>query len=147
MSIALIREGLGDNLRTLPGLRVAETIPDSFSPPIAIISLGSVQYNGAFNTRTVQGLTTYNFTVSVIVGKVAERVAQARLDSYISTGSASPYDDELLTETATTGTGDLLPMTGNSISLVGVGVMLLGIGLGLEVMRRRFAASLEASSR
>jgi hypothetical protein len=38
-------------------------------------------------------------------------------------------------------------MTGNSISLVGVGVMLLGIGLGLEVMRRRFAASLEASSR
>jgi hypothetical protein len=89
VSITQIRDGLGDNLRTLPGLRVGETIPDSFSPPIAIISLGSVQYNGAFNTKTVQGLTTYNFTVSVIVGKVAERVAQARLDSYISTGTAT----------------------------------------------------------
>jgi hypothetical protein len=89
VTIAQIRDGLGDNLRTLPGLRVGETIPDSFSPPIAIISLGSVQYNGAFNTRTVQGLTTYNFTVSVIVGKVSERTAQARLDSYISTGTAT----------------------------------------------------------
>jgi hypothetical protein len=89
VTIAQIRDGLGNNLRTLPGLRVGETIPDSFSPPIAIISLGSVQYNGAFNTKTVQGLTTYNFTVSVIVGKVSERVAQDRLDSYISTGTAT----------------------------------------------------------
>ena len=89
MSITLIRAGIGANLRTLTGLRVAETIPDSFSPPIAVLSLGSVQYNGAFNTNTTQGLTTYNFTVSVIVGKVAERVAQNRLDAYVSTGAQS----------------------------------------------------------
>jgi hypothetical protein len=89
VSITLIRAGIGANLRTLTGLRVAETIPDSFSPPIAVLSLGSVQYNGAFNTNTTQGLTTYNFTVSVIVGKVAERVAQNRLDAYVSTGAQS----------------------------------------------------------
>jgi hypothetical protein len=89
LSIALIREGIGANLRTLTGLRVSETIPDSFSPPIAVIALQSVQYNGAFNTPTSQGLTTYNFVVSVIVGKVAERVAQSRLDSYVSTGTSS----------------------------------------------------------
>jgi len=89
VSISAIRSGIGDNLATVAGLRVAETIPDSFSPPIAILSLSSVSYNGAFNTKTVQGLTTYNFVVSVVVGKVAERIAQARLDSYISTGSAS----------------------------------------------------------
>lgn len=89
MSITLIRAGLGANLRTLTGLRVAETIPDSFSPPIAIVSLNSVQYNGAFNTSSTQGLTTYNFVVSVIVGKVAERVAQSRLDSFVSTGTSS----------------------------------------------------------
>ena len=89
VSISAIRAGIGANLRTLAGLRVAETIPDSFSPPIAVVSLQSVQYNGAFNTKTVQGLTTYNFVVSVIVGKVAERVAQNRLDSYISTGTAT----------------------------------------------------------
>jgi hypothetical protein len=89
VSIAQIRDGIGDNLRTLTGLRVSETVPDSFSPPIAVLSLQSVQYNGAFNTRSAQGLTTYNFTVSVIVGKVSERVAQTRLDSYISTGTAT----------------------------------------------------------
>jgi hypothetical protein len=89
VSITLIRNGIGANLRTLSGLRVAETIPDSFSPPIAVLSLQSVQYNGAFNTKTTQGLTTYNFVVSVIVGKVAERVAQQRLDTYVSTGASS----------------------------------------------------------
>jgi hypothetical protein len=89
VSITLIRNGIGENLRTLTGLRVSETIPDSFSPPIAVLSLQSVQYNGAFNTPTKQGLTTYNFVVSVIVGKVAERVAQSRLDSYVSTGASS----------------------------------------------------------
>ena len=89
MSIALIRSGIGDNLARVAGLRVAETIPDSFSPPIAIVSLSSVQYNGAFNTSSVQGLTTYNFVVSVVVGKVAERVAQNRLDAFISTGATS----------------------------------------------------------
>lgn len=89
MSITLIRNGIGANLRTLTGLRVSETIPDSFSPPIAVLSLQSVQYNGAFNTTTTQGLTTYNFVVSVIVGKVAERVAQSRLDTYVSTGASS----------------------------------------------------------
>ena len=89
VSISAIRSGIGDNLASVAGLRVAETIPDSFSPPIAIVSLSSVQYNGAFNTSSVQGLTTYNFVVSVVVGKVAERVAQGRLDSYISTGATS----------------------------------------------------------
>ncbi len=46
MSIAAIRSGLGDNLATISGLRVAETIPDNPSPPIAIISLSNVTYDG-----------------------------------------------------------------------------------------------------
>lgn len=82
MSISLIRKGLGANLGTIRGLRVAETIPDNPSPPIAVIALGNVTYDGAFDG----GLTVYNFTVSVIVGRVAEREAQRRLDAFISTG-------------------------------------------------------------
>ena len=89
VSITDIRNGIATNIRTIAGLRVAETVPDSFSPPIAILSLQSVQYNGAFNTKSAQGLTTYNFVCSVIVGKVAERVAQGRLDAFISTGATS----------------------------------------------------------
>lgn len=83
MSIADIRSGLGANLATIRGLRVAETIPDNPSPPIAVIALGNVVYDGAFQG----GLVTYNFTVSVIVGRVAEREAQRRLDTFISTGT------------------------------------------------------------
>ena len=49
MSISLIRKGLGANLGTIRGLRVAETIPDNPSPPIAVIALGNVTYNGAFD--------------------------------------------------------------------------------------------------
>jgi transketolase len=34
-------------------------------------------------------MTSYNFTITVIVGRSAEREAQRKLDSYISTGSSS----------------------------------------------------------
>jgi transketolase len=34
-------------------------------------------------------MTTYNFAVTVIVGRAAEREAQRRLDAYISTGASS----------------------------------------------------------
>ena len=85
MSIALIRKGLGDNLSTIRGLRVAETVPDQVSPPIAVISLSSVAYDGALRG----GLTTYNFMVTVIVGRVSERTAQRTLDAYITPGPGS----------------------------------------------------------
>jgi hypothetical protein len=85
MSISLIRQGLARNLGTVAGLRTAAEMPDLPNPPIAVVSLSSVEYDGAFD----RGLTRYNFTVTVIVGRVAEREAQRRLDSYISTGSSS----------------------------------------------------------
>ena len=79
MSIAGMRAGLKANLQQgIAGLRVAETIPDNPSPPMAVISLDSIDYNGALNN----GLTTYNFTVQVIVASASERNAQARLDLY-----------------------------------------------------------------
>jgi hypothetical protein len=85
MSISLIRQGLATNIATIAGLRTAAEIPDLPNPPIAVVSLSSVEYDGAFN----KGLTRYNFTVTVIVGRAAEREAQRRLDAYISTGASS----------------------------------------------------------
>jgi hypothetical protein len=85
VTISDIRKGLGTNLNTIAGLRVTETIPDNFSPPIAVISLSNINYDEAFQ----RGMTQYNFVVSVIVGRVAEREAQRRLDAYASNGSAS----------------------------------------------------------
>lgn len=85
MSISLIRQALAANLATITGLRTAAEVPDLPNPPIAVVALRSVTYDGAFDG----GLTNYNFAVTVIVGRAAEREAQRRLDAYISTGTSS----------------------------------------------------------
>lgn len=80
-----LREGLVDNLSKIPGLRVSTYTPDNPNPPMAIISPQSIEYHKAFKN----GFSTYNFTISVYVGRVSERSAQANLDAYcIPTG---PY--------------------------------------------------------
>lgn len=83
MSISTIRDGLATNLATISGLRTKADIPDNPSPPVAVVSLNTVSYDQAFK----QGLALYNFTVTVIVGRVSERTAQSRLNAYASTGA------------------------------------------------------------
>ncbi len=86
MSIVAIRDALATNIGTISGLRTSAEIPDNPNPPQAVVQLQSVNYDGAFQN----GLTTYNFLISVIVGRVDERGAQRQLDNYASsTGSQS----------------------------------------------------------
>jgi hypothetical protein len=86
MSIKQMRQGIAANLRNnVPGLRVAETIPDQPNPPMAVISLETVNYDQVFQ----RGMSEYIFTISVLAGRVSERTAQDRLDSYIDPGSAT----------------------------------------------------------
>lgn len=85
MAIAEIRAGLAANIATISGLRVAAEIPDNPSPPIAVIALNNVSYDLDFN----RGMTLYNFTVTLIVGRVAERNAQRLLDQYAGNGERS----------------------------------------------------------
>jgi len=85
-SISAIRSGLATNLGTISGLRTGATIPDNVNPPYAIVSPSSVDYHKAFNNA----LSTYNFTVTLVVGRVSERTSQNSLDAYCSpTGSSS----------------------------------------------------------
>jgi hypothetical protein len=44
-----------------------------------------VTYDRAY----ANGMTSYSFTITVIVGRAAEREAQRTLDTYISTGNKS----------------------------------------------------------
>jgi len=78
MSVSLLRKALATNLATISGLRTAAEIPDNPSPPIATVMLESIDYHQALK----DGLTIYNFTVMVIVGRASEREAQRRLDAY-----------------------------------------------------------------
>ena len=85
MSIATIRAGLGTNLATLSGLRVATSLPEQVNPPQAVVALQSVAYDGALRG----GLTTYTFMVTVLTGRMSERTAQSILDGYISPGAGA----------------------------------------------------------
>lgn len=80
-----MRSGIATNLATITGLRSGPTIPDNVNPPYAIIAPSSVDYHRAFNNA----LSTYNFTVTVVVGRVSERTAQNNLDAYCSPTGAS----------------------------------------------------------
>jgi hypothetical protein len=85
VAIAEIRAGLAANIATISGLRVAAEIPDNPSPPIAVIALNNISYDLAM----ARGTTLYNFTVTLIVGRVAERDAQRKLDAYAGDGERS----------------------------------------------------------
>ena len=84
-SIAELRTGIATNLATISGLRTGSTIPDNVNPPFAIIAPASVDYHKAFHN----GLSTYNFTVTLVVGRVSERTAQNALDAYCSPSGSS----------------------------------------------------------
>lgn len=85
-SITAIRTGLATRLATITGLRTGATIPDNVNPPYAIVSPNSVDYHKAFNNA----LSTYNFTITLVVDRVSERTAQNNLDAYCSpTGTSS----------------------------------------------------------
>jgi len=73
MSISQIRTALATNLATIPGLRTAAEIPDLPNPPIAVVSLDSVNYDQTF----AKGMTSYTFTITVIVGRSAEEKPSA----------------------------------------------------------------------
>ena len=84
-TVSQIKTGLAANLATVSGLRAYAYQPDNVNTPFAWPLLDSIQYNGAMGG----GLITHKFTVSVVVGRSAERTAQSLLDGYLSYAGAT----------------------------------------------------------
>lgn len=84
-SISDLRAGIAANLATISGLRVSAEMPDNPNPPQAIVAFNDAEFDLDFN----RGMSQYNFTVTVIVGRAAERSAQRTLDSYCSSTGAT----------------------------------------------------------
>lgn len=85
-NISDLRTRIAANLATITGLRTGSTIPDNVNPPFAIVAPSSVSYHQSF----ANGMSTYNFTVTLVVGRASERSAQNALDAYCSpTGTSS----------------------------------------------------------
>jgi sulfite reductase beta subunit-like hemoprotein len=79
-----IRAGMGDALRVVNGLRVREHLPEQVDPPVAVLMLERVDFHGAFRG----GLSTWQFVVVVVVGRMAERSSQDLLDKFLSWDSS-----------------------------------------------------------
>ena len=84
-SISELRQGLANNLQTITGLRVVDTLPDLVNPPMAMIGLTKV----AYNQQNQRSMAEYTFQVTVVVGRVSERTAQATLDVLVAPGQGS----------------------------------------------------------
>lgn len=118
MSISSIRSGLGANLASVSGLRVSTYIPDDISPPVAVISAPSITYDTAFR----DGLHTFDFNVTVIVGRTSERNAQGRLDDYADPTGANSVKTALESDPTLGGAAQTLRVTrtnGNQVVQVG----------------------------
>jgi hypothetical protein len=110
-----IRQGLATNIGTISGLRTAAEIPDSPNPPIAVVNLESIDYHQAMQN----GLTRYNFTVTVVVGRAAEREMQRKLDAYCQpTGSQSVKAAIESNRTLSGEVYDLIVVSSNSIGSI-----------------------------
>jgi len=81
-----LRTGLANRLATISGLRSSSYIPDNPQPPVTIVMPGRITYDTAFG----RGSDEYEFTITLVVGRVADRASQTNLDAYCaSSGSAS----------------------------------------------------------
>jgi hypothetical protein len=85
MAISNLRTALANNLATISGLRVVETLPDVVNPPMAMIGLDKVAYNKQNN----RSMAEYTFKVTVVIGRVSERTAQKAMDLYLANSSGS----------------------------------------------------------
>jgi hypothetical protein len=74
-----VRNGLKDNLQTIPGLRVYELIPSPAVAPAAIVG----QLDFTFDLNNARGLDQANLDVVVLVQRLAQKSAQNDLDKYL----------------------------------------------------------------
>lgn len=79
-SVSDVTKALKEGLRQINGLRVSDYIPDTINAPMAMCTLDEATYHRAFGGGDVN----FRFTVTVVVGRISERVAQSRLDDYLS---------------------------------------------------------------
>lgn len=79
-SVSDAADALKAGLRQISGLRVTDYVPDTINAPMAMVMLDEATYHRAFRGGDVN----FRFTVTVVVGRVSERIAQNRLDDYLS---------------------------------------------------------------
>lgn len=84
-TVSQVATGLAANLATITGLRTSVYQPEQLNPPFAFPTLNQIQYHKAF----AGGDVVMDWTVTVIVGRYADRNAFATLDGFLSYSGAT----------------------------------------------------------
>jgi hypothetical protein len=79
-SATQIHDALSMALAAVPGLRVADHLPEGINPPMAIIQVQSVTYHRAMQG----GLSEWQYLVAVVSGRMGDRSAQRLLDGWMA---------------------------------------------------------------
>lgn len=79
-TVSEIAAGIKANLSQIQGLRVVDYIADKITPPVALVGIDNVVFHRAF----AGGDAVYTYTVTVVVARADTRVAQRKLDEYLS---------------------------------------------------------------
>lgn len=130
-TVSEVSEALRTALRAVQGLRVVEYIPDSLNPPMATVGADQVIFHGAFGG----GNPVYNFTVGVVVARASDRIAQKRLDDFMSYDGAMSIRAAIEADTSLCGTVQTCQVVsaGNITSLNVNDVIYLSVEFSVEV--------------
>ena len=85
-SASQLHAAIAAALATIPGLRVADHLPEQINPPMAVVQIQQVYYH-----RSMQGgLSEWTYLIALIAGRMGERASQRQLDGWMSyEGNAS----------------------------------------------------------
>ena len=98
-SAADLHDAIAVALATIPGLRVADHLPEAVTPPMAVIQIQSVTYHRAM----AGGSSEWKYVISVVAGRMGDRSAQLTLDGWMSWDGAQSVRAALEADRTLTG--------------------------------------------
>jgi hypothetical protein len=108
-TISQVKDGLKTAINTVSGLRAFDYQPDQVNPPFAWPTLDTITYH---QTGMAAGGVVMNFTITLVVNRAAERVAQDQLDQYMSWDGAKSLRAAIEADRTLGGVCDDLIVTG-----------------------------------
>lgn len=130
MTPAGVRTGLATAVDTISGLRVFDYVPDSLSPPAAVVEPLEVSFHAAMQ----DGLTMYRAYVLIILGRMSDRSSQDRLDAYVATTGSTSVKAAIEADKTLGGACSTLKVLGATPrDLVVSGVDMIGYRFEVEI--------------
>ena len=80
-TVSQVKDGLKARIETISGLRAFDYQPDQVNPPFAWPTLDEVRFH---QTGMASGGVVMDFTITVVLTRPSERVAQDKMDQYMA---------------------------------------------------------------